>query len=123
MTHVAHEPGWLIRQVDKARAEMETWPQWMRDVARFEGSQGGCAGGSGRPCRAPYCSCSGEDQGADPELAKLLKAAASYKMSPREIWIQRVSFVYGQMMDSNPSVTIEDVERRAEETYGPCPED
>ncbi len=60
----------------------------------------------------------------NPELTKLLEAAAAHTMTPREIWMQRVSFVYGQMMDSNSSVNEGgDVERRAEETYGPCPEE
>ncbi len=59
----------------------------------------------------------------DPKLAKLLRLAAGYSMTPRNIWMQRVSFVYGQMMDSNSSITREDVERRATETYGPCPEE
>ncbi len=61
--------------------------------------------------------------GVDPELDKLLRQTAAHTMTPREIWMQRVSFVYGQMMDSNSSITREDVERRAEKTYGPCPEE
>ena len=57
----------------------------------------------------------------DPVLLALLKASATHSMTPREIWQQRVSFVYGQMMDCAPELTREDIERKAEEVYGPCP--
>ena len=56
----------------------------------------------------------------NPELDCLLKAAANHVMTPREIWLQRVSFVFGQLMESK--VTREEVEARAVETYGPCPD-
>lgn len=55
------------------------------------------------------------------ELERLLEEAKGHVMTPREIWLQRVSFVYGQMMDCSPGITREDVEARAAETYGPCP--
>lgn len=54
------------------------------------------------------------------KLERLLEVAKNHVMTPREIWLQRVSFVYGQMME-NPEVTREAVEARATETYGPCP--
>ncbi len=56
-----------------------------------------------------------------PELEKLLRAARKHKMTPREIWDQRISFVYGQLMDSAPRVTKEDIIARATEMYGPRP--
>lgn len=55
-----------------------------------------------------------------PDLDALLKAAASIIMTPAEIWDQRVSFVYGNLMD-NPRVTREMVRARATEMYGPRP--
>lgn len=30
--------GWLDKMIKDAQAEMETWPQWMKDAATFEGS-------------------------------------------------------------------------------------
>ena len=56
-----------------------------------------------------------------PTLDELLRKAAAHKMTPREIWDQRVSFVYGQMMDCAPDITREEVERRVIEMYGPRP--
>ncbi len=56
-----------------------------------------------------------------PELDRLLKEAAKHELTPREMWLQRVSFAYGQSMD-NPRVTREMVEREAERIYGPCPD-
>ncbi len=53
------------------------------------------------------------------DLEELLKKAAQHIMTPQEVWDQRVSFVYGQLMESN--VTREEVEKRATETYGPRP--
>lgn len=55
-------------------------------------------------------------------LIELLKDATKHKMTAREIWQQRVSFVYGQLPD-NAVATREDVERNAVRVYGPCPED
>lgn len=58
----------------------------------------------------------------EPNLDALLKKAAQHKMTPRELWEQRVSFAYGQMMDCAPHTTREEIEARAIETYGPKPE-
>lgn len=33
----ADEPGWLHKQVEQSKREMEAWPQWLKDAARFEG--------------------------------------------------------------------------------------
>jgi len=55
-----------------------------------------------------------------PELERLLEAAKGHVMTPREIWLQRVSFVYGQLMEV-PNVTREHVEQAAVDQYGPCP--
>lgn len=57
-----------------------------------------------------------------PKLDLLLKESAGRKLTPREIWLQCVSFVYGQMMNCAPHVTREEVERHAIEHYGPCPD-
>lgn len=57
-----------------------------------------------------------------PDLDRLLLAAAQHVVTPRELWLQRVSFVYGQMMDCSPSITREQVEASCTQTYGPCPE-
>lgn len=56
-----------------------------------------------------------------PGLDALLKAAAGRKMTPGEIWEQRLSFVYGNLSMSNPNVTKEMVRKSIEETYGPKP--
>lgn len=56
-----------------------------------------------------------------PELDRLLKEAASRPMTPAEIWDQRVSWAYGQMMECAPEVTREQVEQRAVDMYGPRP--
>ena len=55
------------------------------------------------------------------DLLQKLKDSAQRKMTPREIWDQRVSFAFGQMME-NPNVTREMVEAQAVKTYGPRPE-
>lgn len=26
------EPGWLFRQMDKCVSQVQTWPEWMRDI-------------------------------------------------------------------------------------------
>lgn len=59
----------------------------------------------------------------DPELDALLKKSAKYVMTPAEIWDQRVSFAFGQLMDCSPNTTREQVIARATETYGPRPDD
>ncbi len=51
------------------------------------------------------------DMKTDPELLKLLKAVAKHVMTPEEIFEQKVSFVYGQLMDCAPNVTKEEVRR------------
>ena len=55
------------------------------------------------------------------ELTELLKKAKDHVMTPREKWDQRVSFVYGQLMDCAPHITREDIKREATKTYGPRP--
>lgn len=57
------------------------------------------------------------------KLQALLEKAAQHKMTPAEIWDQRVSFVYGQMMDCAPNITLEQIEAAATKRYGPRPED
>ena len=61
------------------------------------------------------------DQKTDEKLIRLLADAAARPLTPGEIWDQRVSFAYGQMME-NPQVTREMVERQATALYGPRPE-
>ena len=55
-----------------------------------------------------------------PELVELLKMAKDHVMTPREIWLQRLSFVYGNLPEEN-TLTREDVERHMNDEYGPCP--
>lgn len=57
----------------------------------------------------------------DPKLIAALVEAAGRTLTAREIWKQRVSFVYGNVGLENPFVTREMVERLATEMYGPCP--
>ena len=54
----------------------------------------------------------------EPVLNQLLKKAAHHEMTPYELWHQRVSWVYGQ----SKGTSREEVERRATEMYGPCPD-
>ncbi len=56
------------------------------------------------------------------ELDELLRKSAGHKMTPGEIWDQRISWAYGnQPLDS--TITREQVEARAIEIYGPRPGD
>lgn len=55
------------------------------------------------------------------KLLDRLREAAEQPMTPQMVWDQRVSFVFGQMME-NPQVTREMVERQATALYGPRPE-
>ncbi len=55
-----------------------------------------------------------------PELIQLLKEAAQHVMTSREVWQQRVSFTFGQLMEV-PGVTREHVVQAAVEMYGECP--
>lgn len=58
----------------------------------------------------------------DKELEELLRRAAQHVMTPGERWDQRVSFVYGQMME-NPIVTRDMVVEQVTKTHGPRPAD
>lgn len=51
-------------------------------------------------------------------LSRLLKAAANHVMTPEEIFEQKVSFVYGQLMDCAPNVTKEEVRRTIKKEEG-----
>ena len=31
--------GWLGHRIEAARKEMESWPEWMKEAATFEGSK------------------------------------------------------------------------------------
>ena len=31
--------GWLDKMIKQAQAEMDVWPQWMKDAATFEGTE------------------------------------------------------------------------------------
>lgn len=58
-----------------------------------------------------------------PELERLIVAARERgPLTPREVWQQHVSFAYGSLPEGS-TTTREEIERRAVETYGPCPED
>lgn len=52
------------------------------------------------------------------ELDELLRKAATYKMTPDERFEQRVSFVYGQLMDCQPDITKDEVRQRLREHMG-----
>jgi hypothetical protein len=55
-----------------------------------------------------------------PELAALLEKARNHVMTPRERWLQRVSFAFGNLPEES-TATREDVYAEAIRTYGPCP--
>lgn len=44
-------------------------------------------------------------------LARMVNAARNYKMTPAEVFEQRVSFVFGQLSTDSP-LTKDDVRRR-----------
>ncbi len=46
----------------------------------------------------------------DPELLALIEKARTYKMTPEEVFEQRVSFVFG-MLSSRSKLTRDDVRR------------
>lgn len=52
-----------------------------------------------------------------PDLTRLLINAAKVKMTPAQIREQRISFVFGQLMES-PNVTREMVEAEHDRLYG-----
>lgn len=54
----------------------------------------------------------------NPELLRLLAATRNHVMTPDEIREQRISFVYGQMMDCAPNLTKDDVRRISDEMHG-----
>lgn len=56
------------------------------------------------------------------ELIEALKKAAKREITPREKWLQMVSFVYGNLALDNPNITREMVERHVVQEYGPCPD-
>ncbi len=56
-------------------------------------------------------------------LDELLKEARLYEMTPAERWDQRISFVYGQLMDSKSVISRQQVINHATEMYGPRPAD
>lgn len=51
-------------------------------------------------------------------LSRLIKAAVKHPMTPKEIFEQKVSFVYGQLMDCAPNVTKEEVRRTIRKEEG-----
>ncbi len=57
------------------------------------------------------------------ELEALLRAEAEREITSGEIWDQRVSFVYGQLMDCASNTTREEAVATVTETYGPRPKD
>jgi len=67
-----------------------------------------------------YCDTTLE--GKEITLDQRLSRAKYHVLTPREIWQQRISFVYGNLMD-NSNVTREMVEATAIKEYGPCPEE
>jgi len=57
----------------------------------------------------------------DHDLIRILKESAKRPVTPSEIWDQRVSFVWGQMMDCAPQITRAEIEQEAVRLYGPRP--
>ncbi len=55
------------------------------------------------------------------KLEKLLEKAKDHKMTRRDEWLQRLSFIYGNLPESS-TVTREQVEARMIEKFGPCPD-
>ena len=55
-----------------------------------------------------------------PELDELLRKLAGHKMTPAEIWDQRVSWAYGNLPHDS-TTTREQVEACAIKMYGPRP--
>jgi hypothetical protein len=54
-----------------------------------------------------------------PDLERLLEQARNLPpMTPEQVRQQRISFVYGQLMDCAPNVTREQVERAHDSIYG-----
>jgi len=58
----------------------------------------------------------------DPNLRKLLEDSLKQEMTPREKWLQRVSFAYGNLMHQS-NISNEMIHDVATEVYGPCPEE
>ena len=56
------------------------------------------------------------------ELTELLRKSAGHKMTPGEIWDQRVSWAYGNQPHDS-TITREQFEAQATEMYGPRPGD
>jgi len=103
-----------IREPQERPASMtdtETKPVAMQTPSRLPPENGS----SEKPGATGFCK-------TDPDLIRLLEKAAKHKMTPRETWIQRVSFAYGQMMDAPNPPSKEEVERQATKLYGPCPD-
>jgi len=53
--------------------------------------------------------------GSPPDLIAMLEKAKLHKITPKEAYEQKVSFVYGQLMDCNPSITKEEIKRHLAE--------
>jgi hypothetical protein len=56
------------------------------------------------------------------KLRKLLEDSLKHEMTPREKWLQRVSFAYGNLMHQS-NISNEMIHDVATEVYGPCPEE
>jgi hypothetical protein len=56
-----------------------------------------------------------------PELLALIEKAKRHVMTPEEQRAQRISFVYGQLMDCAPHVTKEEVARIHDQEYSALP--
>ena len=57
----------------------------------------------------------------DLTLTALLQKAAKHIMTPEEVFEQRVSFVYGQLMDAQPNLTKDHVRATLRATMGRDP--
>jgi hypothetical protein len=54
----------------------------------------------------------------DPKLAEMLKMARTYQMTDAEVRAQRISFVYGQLMDCAPHITKDQIAAEHDRIYG-----
>lgn len=55
-------------------------------------------------------------------IDEMIDIARRHKMTPAELWDQRVSFSHGNVAIENPDVTREMTELAAVRRYGPRPE-
>ena len=75
------------------------------------------------PVRSPLPVDDDDDGSApgDDLRTRLEKVLDAGPLTPRQLWLERVSYVFGKLSTDNPDTLPADVERMAIEKYGPCP--